>query len=307
MKLKEVIDYWKPLKQKQVKESTFAAYCLTCKTVLIPVFGEMEVSEIDKTIARSFAYKALETKARHTVKDILGVLKMLMKFAVEELDQKIPSLSWNIIWPTSNNENYKIERYSQKQVRIIFDYIKEHPGNIATAVMIALTTGMRIGEICALRFSDIDFSQNVIHVNKTMGRIYDSELEKTKIIVNTPKTRNSRRDIPMTPSLKKILKAYAAVSGADYYVISCRDKCIEPRVLRENVARLIKRSGVSPVLKFHAFRHTFATTMIENHVDPKTVSAILGHANVAITLNLYVHPSIETKANAVNKGLKGLL
>lgn len=313
MKLKEVIDLWLPEKKRQVKESTFSAYSLTCSRIIIPAFGEMDVSSIDKIAVRSFAYRELESKSAKTVKDILIVLKMLMNYAAEELDQSIPSLTWKIVWPSSNLDNHKIERYSQKQVKSIIDHIMANPGNTSLAVLIALTTGMRIGEICALRFSDIDLDKGVIHITKTVERVAtlsgmesNSKME-TRLIESTPKTKNSRRDVPLTPKLKKMLKAFDAVSKPEYYVTSGSVRCCEPRTFRNQAARLIEASGVSPVLKFHALRHTFASTLIENHIDPKTVSSILGHSDVSITLNLYVHPSDKAKADAISKGLRGLL
>lgn len=313
MKLKEVIDLWLPEKKRQVKESTFAAYCLTCSRIFIPAFGDMEISSIDKIAVRTFAYRELETKSPKTVKDMLIVLKMLMKFAAEELEQEIPSVEWRITWPSANLEDHKVERYSPKQMKMILDYLIENPSNAALGVLIALATGMRIGELCALRFSDVDFDKGVIHITKTVERIAklsgmesNSKME-TKLIESTPKTKNSRRDVPITPKLKKMLKAFSAVSKPEYYISSGSIHCCEPRTFRNQAARLIEASGVSPVLKFHALRHTFASTLIENHIDPKTVSSILGHSDVSITLNLYVHPSDKVKADAISKGLRGLL
>ena len=125
MKLKEVIGLWMPEKKRQVKESTFAAYCLTCSRILIPAFGEKEVGEIDKIAVRSFAYRELESKSPKTVKDTLIVLKMLMKFAADELEQAIPSVEWRITWPSANLEDHKVERYSPKQMKMILDYLMD--------------------------------------------------------------------------------------------------------------------------------------------------------------------------------------
>ncbi len=302
-----------PEKKRQVKESTFSAYSLTCSRVLIPAFGNKEVAEIDKVAVRSFAYHELEYKSPKTVKDTLIVLKMLMKFAADELDQIIPSVEWKIVWPSANLEKHKIERYSPKQMKVILDYLAENPSNVAMGILIALTTGCRIGELCSLRFSDVDFDKGIIRITKTIERIAtitgmesDSKMV-TKLIESTPKTKNSRRDVPITPKVKKMLRAFSAVSKPEYYIISGTNHCCEPRTFRNQAARVIEAAGVSPVLKFHALRHTFATTLIENNVDAKTVSSILGHSNVSVTLNLYVHPSDEAKASAVIKGLRGLL
>lgn len=313
MRLREVIEVWMPEKKRQIKESSFAMYCGICRHDIVPVFGDMEVGEIDKFAVRKFAYRELETKSIKTVKGSLMVLKLLLKYAAEELDQKIPSLEWKIVWPTVNLEKHGISRYTPRQMKTILDYLMENPSNASLGVMIALTTGARIGEVCALRFSDVDFDKNVIHITKTLQRIYmfegmDTESGRgTKLFEGMPKTRNSGRDVPILPKLRKILKAFAAVARPDYYVASGKTSCCEPRLLRVKYKKMITKAGVSPVLTFHALRHTFASTLIENNIDPKTVSSILGHSDVGITLNLYVHPSDAAKASAINKGLKGLL
>lgn len=311
MTLKDIINLWIPEKKRQVKTSSFGLYMFTCREVLIPALGDIEVKDIDKFRVRSFAYKELETKANHTVRDILMVLKMLMKFAAEECDEKIPSLEWKITYPSANLEKSGIERYSQKQMKAILDYIFENPGNVALGVAIALTTGIRIGELCALRFSDIDLEKGVIHISKTMERIplldglEPSSGKKTEVAEGLPKTKSSCRDVPIMPKLKKMLKDFSRIAKPEYYVNTGKSVFCEPRTYRKMAASLIKAAGVTP-LKFHALRHTFATTLIENKVDAKTVSSILGHSNVAITLNLYVHPSDDAKAKAVNKGLNFL-
>lgn len=313
MTLKEVIEIWIPEKKRLVKESSFSAYCLICSRVLIPAFGVKEVQIIDKIAVRAFVYRELEAKSAKTVKDELIVLKMLLEFAADELNQVIPSTKWKIVWPTANLESRKIERYSPSQLKTIIDYLINNPSNASLGLLIALTTGVRIGELCALRFSDVDFNNGVIHITKTVERIAritrldcDSKLS-TKLIESTPKTKNSRRDVPTTPKLKKLLKDFAKVSKPEHYINTGTIRCCEPRVFRNKAARLIESAGVTPVLKFHALRHTFASTLIENNVDAKTVSSILGHANVSITLNLYVHPSDQAKSTAVSKGFKRLL
>lgn len=313
MTITEVFKYWAKGKQRQVKESSFSNYYHHYIRHILPNFGSMDVASIDKHIVRDFVYKQLEVNASKTVKDILILLKMIMKYAAEEFDIAIHSLEWGIVWPSSNIENHKIERYTPKQVRMILDYAFENPSNAALATIIALTTGMRIGEICALKFSDIDLANGIIHITRTVERIMcvpregETVEKKTKIIESSPKTKSSRRDVPMTPKLKKLIKAFMSVARPDYYVASGNNKLCEPRILRCQSARLVRRSGVETVLKFHAFRHTFASTLIEQKIDPKTVSSILGHSDVSITLNLYVHPSDDAKKNAVTRGLKGLL
>lgn len=313
MNLKEVIDIWLPEKKRQVKESSYSLYKHLCLKTLIPILGDMEIGTIDKFVVREFAYRELETKTAKTVKEYLMTLKMIMKYANEELAIAIPPLNWNIIWPSGNLDNNKIQRYSPRQIKMMIDYIADNPSYSTISLMIAITTGMRIGEICALKFSDIDFNKSVIHVTKTRQRImrWDDYIEgatsRTKMIEEAPKTRSSRRDVPITPKLKKMLMAFYKISKPDFYISTGSKRGGDPHAYRTVARRIIEASGVSPVLNFHALRHTFATTLIENKIDPKTVSEILGHSDVSTTLDLYVHPSDSAKANAVRQGLKGIM
>lgn len=310
MKIKEVAPLWAQEKKRQVKKSTFAAYMLTYSKRILPILGEVEVEEFDKFKAREFAYRLLEEISTKSARDIMIVVKMIVNYAGDEIGLKIHPTTWKIAWPTDNLNTQKIERYTPAQVKKILNYISDNPSNSSLGVLIAITTGMRIGEICALRFSDINFEKKTICVSKTLERIYNFDPTghkgKSEVIESVPKTKSSNREVPIIPMLLKLLKGYASVSKPDYFVNSGGPRFREPRIFREHAAEIVRKAGVSPVLKFHAFRHTFGTTMIENHIDPKTVSAILGHSDVSITLNLYVHPSEEAKASAVRKGLNKL-
>ncbi len=313
MKLEEVASLWVREKQNTVKTSTLSGYFMMCQRVLIPFFGETEIGDIDGGKVSDFVSARLATCSVKTVRDNLAVLKMLLAFAAEELGQNVPRGKWKIAWPSSNLRGTRIERYSQRQVKAILAYILDNPDNTALGVFIALTTGARIGEICALRFSDVDLNTGLIHIEKTLSRVWDihtlaqGDTMRSSLLEDTPKTRNSFRDVPVCPKLKRMLKPFCASASPDCYILTGTLRCCEPRVFRARAARLVRAAGVTPVLKFHALRHTFASTLIENKVDPKTVSSILGHANVSITLNLYVHPSDDMKSRAVSKAFQGLM
>ena len=174
-------------------------------------------------------------------------------------------------------------------------------------IFICLSTGMRIGEICGLRWQDVDVDDGVIMVRHTLQRIYilDEGERHTEIILDTPKTSNSIRDIPMSSELLRIMKQFNKVVNDDYFVISNDINPIEPRTYRNYYKRLCKKLDI-PELKFHGLRHSFATRCIEANGDYKTVSVLLGHSNISTTLNLYVHPNKEQKKKLINKMLKSL-
>lgn len=160
--------------------------------------------------------------------------------------------------------------------------------------MLALCTGLRIGEVCALRWEQVDMTHRVISVRGTVGRIYNCETSVTELCVSTPKTRTSNRDIPVTPLLLSALRTVRMQQRGDCYVVGDGIRPKEPRSYREVFVRLLKKLNIPPIV-FHGLRHTFATRCIEGQCDYKTVSVILGHSNVSTTMNLYVHPNLDQK------------
>lgn len=170
-----------------------------------------------------------------------------------------------------------------------------------------LTTGMRIGEICGLKWGDIDLEKGVIKVRRTIQRIYivNQSIRYTKIISDTPKTKNSIRDIPISSELSKTIKSLKKLVNDNYYVVTNDEKPTEPRTYRNYYKRFMKKLGINE-LKFHGLRHSFATRCIESKCDYKTVSVILGHSNISTTLNLYVHPNLEQKKKCIDQMFRSL-
>ena len=187
------------------------------------------------------------------------------------------------------------------------NYIQGHFTFKNLGIYICLSTGLRIGEICALTWDDIDTDMGIITIRKTIERIYiiDGERKHTKLIINTPKTKNSMREIPMTKELTKILKPLKKVVNGSFYVLTNEESPTEPRTYRNYYQKLMRSLGVPP-LKFHGLRHSFATRCIESNCDYKTVSVLLGHSNISTTLDLYVHPNMEQKKKCIDKMFKGL-
>ena len=170
----------------------------------------------------------------------------------------------------------------------------------------ALYTGIRIGEICALKWKDINFKNNTIIINKTLQRIYIKEQNKntSKIIISSPKTKNGMREIPIS---KQITKYLLNIKTDDNdYIITGTIKYIEPRSYRTYFNKLLNKLNIRKV-NFHVLRNTFATNCIIAGIDCKTVSELLGHSSVNITLNLYVHPKIEEKMKCINIISKNLI
>lgn len=182
---------------------------------------------------------------------------------------------------------------------ILFKRLKSVPTETNCTILLALTTGMRIGEICALKWSDIDLKKRIIAVNRTVQRIrtFASE-QKTKIIESLPKSVKSKREIPIPDVVYEHIKALSKGVENDDYFLSSSKKIIEPRTLQYRFKSILKKEKL-PSVTFHSLRHLFATKCIELGVDVKTLSELLGHSSVEITLNRYVHSSIERKVECI--------
>ena len=301
--LSEVIELWKADKKQYVKKSSFSAYMLLIENHLLPIFGnEKEIKEAD---VQRFVFQKIEIGLSHkTIKDILIVLKMILKFGAK--NKWLDYTPFDIQFPTER-EKHNIEVLSKVEQKKIMNYIQEHFTFRNLGVFICLSAGMRIGEICALTWEDVDTDSGIISVNRTIQRIYVIEdgNRRTELILDTPKTKNSIREIPISKDLLKILKPFKKIVNPSFFVLTNDAKPTEPRTYRSYYKNLMKELNM-PDLKFHGLRHSFATRCIESNCDYKTVSVLLGHSNISTTLNLYVHPNMEQKKKAIEQMFKGL-
>ena len=170
-------------------------------------------------------------------------------------------------------------------------------------MLIAFYAGARLGELCALQWSDIDFGTGILYITKTLQRIKDTDpnsTKKTKMVIDAPKSKKSVRAIPLSAYLLCLLKQWKQEQPSTNYVLSGREKYIDPRVLQDCFKGYLKQAKVEPT-KFHALRHTFATRAKEQQFDDKSLSELLGHSSVRFTLERYVHSSIDTKRASMER------
>lgn len=301
--IREIAEAWKEYKRPYVKQSTMAAYVLILENHVLPEFGDND--SLHEHEVQAFVLKKIEHGLSvKSVKDILIVLKMVMKFGVK--NEWMTHYEWDIKYP-ANNQPKELEVLSVANHKKILDYVQHNFTFMSLGIYISLSTGLRIGEICALKWSDIDVADGTITVQRTIERIYVVEGDKkhTQLVINTPKTVNSCREIPMSKELLAMVKPMKKVVNGDFYVLTNEDKPTEPRTYRNYYNRLMEKLDI-PKLKYHGLRHSFATRCIEAGCDYKTVSVLLGHSNISTTLNLYVHPNMEQKKRCINKMLKSL-
>jgi len=301
--IKEIADAWKVEKRPYVKQSTLAAYMLILENHILPFFGES--CELSEKKVQTFVLKKLDTGlSAKSIKDILIVLKMVMKFGVK--NEWMNYYEWDIKYPTTQS-NKEIEVLTVQNHKKILDFIHDNFTFKNLGIYVCLSTGLRIGEVCALKWSDIDVNTGTITVQRTIERIYmvEGETKHTELVINSPKTQNSFREIPMSKELLSIVKPLKKIVNEDFYILTNENSPTEPRTYRNYYKKLMKQLNM-PQLKFHGLRHSFATRCIESNCDYKTVSVILGHSNISTTLNLYVHPNMEQKKKCINKMLKSL-
>ena len=301
--IREIAAAWKEYKRPYVKQSTMAAYVLLLYIHILPTFGE-DNSLPEQSVQAFVLHKIESGLSTKSVKDILIVLKMVMKFGVKK--EWMTYYEWDIKYPPSS-ENKVLDVLSVTNHRKILNHIQSHFTFMGLGIYISLSTGLRIGEICALKWSDINVTDGILTVNRTIERIYIIEGEKkhTELVINTPKTKNSCREIPMNKELLGMLKPLKKVVNDDYYILTNDERPTEPRTYRNYNKRLMEKVDI-PKLKYHGLRHSFATRCIEVGCDYKTVSVLLGHSNISTTLNLYVHPNMEQKKRCIDKVFKSL-
>ena len=301
--IREIAAAWKEYKRPYVKQSTMAAYVLILENHILPTFGE-DNSLPEQSVQAFVLHKIESGLSTKSVKDILIVLKMVMKFGVKK--EWMTYYEWDIKYPPSS-ENKVLDVLSVTNHRKILNHIQSHFTFMGLGIYISLSTGLRIGEICALKWCDINVTDGILTVNRTIERIYIIEGEKkhTELVINTPKTKNSCREIPMNKELLGMLKPLKKVVNEDYYILTNDERPTEPRTYRNYYKRLMEKLDI-PKLKYHGLRHSFATRCIEVGCDYKTVSVLLGHSNISTTLNLYVHPNMEQKKRCIDKVFKSL-
>ena len=293
----KVAELWKADKKQYVKKSTYAAYCLLIQSHLLPALSEKE--DIREEDVQGLVNRKLESGlSQKTVRDILVVLKMILRYGAKY--GLLPGHQIDVIFPT-DREKQDLEVLTLAHQRQLMTFVKDHFTFLNLGIYICLSAGLRIGEVCALQWDDVDISSGVIRVNKTIQRIYlvDGEEKYTELIIDKPKTKNSIREVPMTKDLLALVRPLKKIVRSDYYVLTNAATPTEPRTYRCYFNKLQQQLGL-PKMRFHGLRHSFATRCIESKCDYKTVSVLLGHSNISTTLNLYVHPNLEQKKKCID-------
>lgn len=296
-------DEWIQANKSQWKESSTAKYINILNNHLLPEFGQRNITDIARTDIQAYISKLLMIGGRNntglapkTVNSIISVMKNIFEFAAETKQYTL--ISFNGLNVKQPQKQMRI--LSQTEQSLLTEYLLEESGNTDIGILLSLYTGLRVGEVCALKWEDISFRDRCIHVNKTMQRIQvnDNANHRTEIIISAPKSECSVRDVPIPDKLLLLLQERQ--NAPNTYILTGKATLfVEPRTMQNRFKSTIKKAGIAQA-NFHALRHTFATRCIELGFDIKSLSEILGHASVNITLNRYVHPSMELKQKNMN-------
>ena len=294
----KILDGWLKQKQSIVKISTFNKYKNLLEKYILPNLGDLQITEIDSAkvnsmitclLAREETDDGLSPK---TIRDICMIIKSSLKYAaalhsvtVNSLELYIPSSSQKEVRALSISEQKALEKW------LLTDLDLRKLG-----ILVCLYTGLRIGEICALKWKNVNLDSETIYICSTIQRVqtFDNNNNKTMILESTPKSQCSIRTIPIPKSLSLLLKQYRINNEEAYILTGLKSKFIEPRLYEYIFEKYIVEAGI-PSINFHVLRHTFATRCVELNFDIKSLSEILGHSTTKITLDRYVHPSIERK------------
>lgn len=286
-------DEWLRLKRSKVKDSTYVKYHTVIENHIKPELGGCFITAMTSLLVEQFAYDLMHENglSAKTVKDILTVLHAVLRYA----EKQSPYLHRiDIVYPKPDKKEMRV--LSREEQERFTRYLLTDTDNCKFGTLLTLLTGLRIGEVCALRWRDISLKDGIVNIKSTMQRIKSFDTAdgtKTKIIISDPKSFSSARAIPLSPFALELCKKFYGSQNA-YILTGEPDKFIEPRTLQYRMEHYAEECGLLGV-HFHTLRHSFATRCVEVGFEIKSLSEVLGHASPQITLERYVHSSIELK------------
>lgn len=292
--VRDLFTEWHQIISNRVKPSTLANYRMKAEKHIIPAFGGIMCHEITTKAVYDFINAKINSglSARY-VSDIIILLKSLFKYA--KRTYRIPSPLDGIVVPKPAKREIRLLNLQEQEKLNL--YIGMNFSLISLGIILANDMGLRVGEVCGLKWSDIDLEKRILTVRRTVQRVAVNDgISKTKVMIMPPKSATSAREIPIPGSIFPMLQSNA--TAGENYVLSGNAKPIEPRKMQYHFARILKKAGLKAVT-FHSLRHRFASRAVEVGFDIKTLSEILGHSKVELTMNLYVHSSMDRKRSCM--------
>ena len=292
----DIADAWLSRVMNTHKKTTYDKYQGICRKYIFPFTEGLEYRKIKNETLKSLYIKKIEplslSRSSSVQSSIVTVLNQIICYTNEMYDMNLNKIRLS----SPRSCQAPVEVFSRDEQKDLVRYLHENIDPTKLGVYICISTGLRLGEICALKWEDIDLSQHTISINKSVHRVNtEKESRKTKLITSSPKSKSSKRIIPISDELLSLLMKQENKEG---YLLNPL-KPTDPRTFENRYGKILNDIGISHK-KFHVLRHTFATNCIYNGMDAKSLSEILGHSSVQITLNRYVHPSMEQKRSQLN-------
>lgn len=300
------LNEWLALKKLNIKDSTYIRYRNSIENHIKPHLGKYSIEKISTSLMENFiSHLATHGKldgngglSAKTISDILLIIKESFQYA---RNRGVTTMcSFDSI--TLKKEAHEMRVLSSAETQMLIDVLLQEMDLYKLGVFMCLFTGIRIGELCALQWKNISIDDKTIKIEQTMQRLQSNDpndIQKTRIVITEPKSFASVRVIPIPDFVVAAIKPYH--SNPNSYLLSGESKYyVEPRTMQNRFKRYLKDSGIEDA-NFHSLRHTFATRCVEAGFDVKTLSEILGHSSVKITLDKYVHSSMDLKRMNMEK------
>ena len=293
-----VAEQWLMSAKLRVKPSSYANYVNIVNKHLLPTFSRTLMANLSAAMVDAFIIQKLQNGrlngkgglSKKSVRDIMAVFRSILAYTSREYGIR------EVHFTMPKTEPKQIDILNLEERNKLVRFLSTNLDRTNVSILLCLYTGLRVGELCGLRWEDIDLDNRQITVKRTVQRVNQSG--KSEIIVGTPKSRSSVRTIPIPDFVSDILAKFKNASCT--YLITGSQTPTEPRTMQNRFRRILAESKVRRV-NFHMLRHTYATLCIENGFDPKTLSELLGHADASITLNRYVHSSMQMKREYVSR------
>ena len=278
--------------KRKLKESTVSRYRYVVRRYIQPQLGAAPLYTLTEERVADFYRKLQEHgQSAKSTRDVGVLLRAILRTATK---RGCFCTGVNAELPVCKKR--QVEIFTEPEILRLAHHIMDEPNLTGLGVLLTLNSGLRLGELCALRWSDIDIHAGFLQVEREVQRLY--EKGHTRLVVQPPKSESSCRRIPLPADMLSLLATYKPKHTGDTCLLTGTSILPEPRTMQNRYKSLLKRAGV-PYRNFHALRHTYATRCIEQYVDIKSVSEMLGHSNVRITLQTYVHVSLRHKQQAV--------
>ena len=299
----EIAETWLQSIKCGLKESTYAHYQYTLYKYILPILGELQILKLEESILEQALQKIIAPPdGQHkelgfsSARECLSMVRRICKYAAHlrlirpmELSVRLPQ-----------EKNLSMTPLSAVEQNRLRTYVLSNPTPRKLGLLLGIESGLRIGEVCGLKWDDFDLKTGTVQIKRTVSRISCGD-GHTKIVIQTPKTRTSRREIPLSRHIIQSLKVLQKSYPSDAWFLSGSTiKPVEPRCYRKSIKAYLKQATVHQV-RPHVLRHTFATTCLQAGCDIKTLSELLGHANANTTLQRYVHSDLARKRREIQR------